>query len=255
MASRSLIVSLLIFFTSFTHLLSQTLSSKDSKRSFFDTVFSLRNLKAQQNNQTSSNLRLETSSLVPKASLCDVSYWSGPYSEEILSIAQNPEMGIWLRNIRRRIHENPELAFEEVETCKLVREELDKMGIEYKYPMAKTGIRAWIGSGRAPFVAVRADMDALPIQVSSLFLCFVSFSCGIAGFGFASSSSTLIIYPMIFVSNFFSIQLGNKYAKYFLFKKYRIHLKIIIYPLKLFWYIYRISGTYRLLSVLIINMY
>ncbi|KDP32812.1 hypothetical protein JCGZ_12104 [Jatropha curcas] len=38
------------------------------------------------------------------------------------------------------------------------------MDIEYKYPLAKTGIRAWIGTGGPPFVAIRADMDALPIQ-------------------------------------------------------------------------------------------
>ncbi|KAE8666637.1 IAA-amino acid hydrolase ILR1-like 6 [Hibiscus syriacus] len=38
------------------------------------------------------------------------------------------------------------------------------MEIDYRYPLAKTGIRAWIGTGGPPFVAIRADMDALPIQ-------------------------------------------------------------------------------------------
>ncbi|MCI27943.1 IAA-amino acid hydrolase ILR1-like 6-like, partial [Trifolium medium] len=38
------------------------------------------------------------------------------------------------------------------------------MEVSYRYPLAKTGIRAWIGTGGPPFVAVRADMDALPIQ-------------------------------------------------------------------------------------------
>lgn len=42
------------------------------------------------------------------------------------------------------------------------------MEVSYRYPLAKTGIRAWIGTGGPPFVAVRADMDALPIQVIAL---------------------------------------------------------------------------------------
>ncbi|OWM90135.1 hypothetical protein CDL15_Pgr006456 [Punica granatum] len=165
MDSHRLMVSLLIFFTYFTlQSAKQTLTPEDSRLSFFDTSSGLRNLNTQQNNQTSLNLLLGTSSLDSCLSRCDMSCCSGPCSEEVLTIARNPEMGSWLRNIRRRIHENPELAFEEVQTSKLVRKELDRMAIEYKYPMAKTGIRAWIGSGRAPFVAIRADMDALPIQ-------------------------------------------------------------------------------------------
>lgn len=67
--------------------------------------------------------------------------------------------------IRRKIHENPELGFEEFETSKLIRTELDKMGISYKYPVAVTGVIGFIGTGEPPFVAIRADMDALPMQV------------------------------------------------------------------------------------------
>lgn len=81
-----------------------------------------------------------------------------------MELARRPENVEWIKELRRKIHENPELAFEEVETSKLVRTELDRMEIEYRYPLAKTGIRAWIGTGGPPFVAVRADMDALPIQ-------------------------------------------------------------------------------------------
>lgn len=66
--------------------------------------------------------------------------------------------------VRRKIHENPELGYEEFETSKLIRSELDKMGIAYKYPVAVTGVVGFIGSGKPPFVAIRADMDALPIQ-------------------------------------------------------------------------------------------
>lgn len=101
------------------------------------------------------------------AAASDCSVWSKACSEAVLSIARRPETGEWLKRVRRRIHENPELAFEEYETSRLIREELDLMEVSYRYPLAKTGIRAWIGTGGPPFVAIRADMDALPIQVGT----------------------------------------------------------------------------------------
>ncbi|XP_022141662.1 IAA-amino acid hydrolase ILR1-like 6 [Momordica charantia] len=93
---------------------------------------------------------------------CEV--WTDACSEAILSLAKRTEVVDWLKKVRRRIHENPELAFEEFETSQLVRDELDRMEISYHHPLAKTGVRAWIGTGGPPFVALRADMDALPIQ-------------------------------------------------------------------------------------------
>ncbi|KAL8130578.1 hypothetical protein V2J09_019733 [Rumex salicifolius] len=92
--------------------------------------------------------------------------WKESCSEEILSTANKPQTVEWIRRIRREIHANPELAFEEFNTSALIRNELDSLRIEYRYPLAKTGIRAWIGTGGPPFVALRADMDALPIQAS-----------------------------------------------------------------------------------------
>ena len=67
--------------------------------------------------------------------------------------------------VRRKIHENSELGYEEFETSKLIRAELDKMGVKYKHPVAVTGVIGFIGTGEPPFVAIRADMDALPMQV------------------------------------------------------------------------------------------
>ncbi|CAM8878471.1 unnamed protein product [Rhodiola kirilowii] len=91
---------------------------------------------------------------------------SDSISAQIKSIANDPLTVNWMKQIRRQIHQNPELGFQEVATSALIRRELDKMGIGYFYPVATTGLVARIGSGTGPFLALRADMDALPIQES-----------------------------------------------------------------------------------------
>lgn len=79
-----------------------------------------------------------------------------------------PDLVDWMVDIRRRIHENPEIAFEEFETSRLIREELDKLNISYIHPVAITGIVGYVGTGGPPFVAVRADIDALPMEVLTI---------------------------------------------------------------------------------------
>ena len=70
-----------------------------------------------------------------------------------------------LLQIRRHLHSHPELSFEEIETAKFVRMQLEQMGITQIKPMANTGFEVLI-EGKNPgkkTIALRGDMDALPI--------------------------------------------------------------------------------------------
>lgn len=65
--------------------------------------------------------------------------------------------------IRRKLHEYPETGFELEKTVKLVSDELDKLGIEYTYTYGKGSVVAHLGQGDK-MIALRADMDALPVE-------------------------------------------------------------------------------------------
>ena len=67
--------------------------------------------------------------------------------------------------LRRGIHAHPELAFEEYETAKRVQEFLTRLGIACRTGVGGTGIVAMLeGAKPGPTVAIRADMDALPMS-------------------------------------------------------------------------------------------
>ncbi|GGF91602.1 hydrolase [Paenibacillus albidus] len=70
-----------------------------------------------------------------------------------------------LQEIRHYLHQNPELSNEEYSTTRKLRGWLDEAGIHVlDLPLLRTGLVAQIGTGQAPILAIRADIDALPIQ-------------------------------------------------------------------------------------------
>lgn len=83
---------------------------------------------------------------------------------KILSMPNTQQIA-WMRDIRRHLHRYPELAFAEFATARFIAEQLGKLGIPCREQVGRTGIVASLGRGEtgSPCVALRADMDALPI--------------------------------------------------------------------------------------------
>ena len=79
---------------------------------------------------------------------------------DALAEALEPKVIAW----RRDIHQHPELGNREVRTAGLVAEHLKALGYEVRTGVARTGVVAVLRGGRpGPVVALRADMDALPV--------------------------------------------------------------------------------------------
>ncbi|MDH4028641.1 MAG: amidohydrolase, partial [Nitrospirota bacterium] len=75
------------------------------------------------------------------------------------------EIFAWMKEIRRKLHQWPELGFREEKTAGLISEELSRLGISHRTGVARTGIVGrLVTDGSGPTVALRADMDALPIN-------------------------------------------------------------------------------------------
>ena len=86
----------------------------------------------------------------------------GKYSKDLNLAAQNIEAKViqW----REDIHEHPELGNREVRTSGIIADHLKSLGIEVTTAIAKTGVKGVLrGNLPGPVIALRADMDALPI--------------------------------------------------------------------------------------------
>lgn len=67
--------------------------------------------------------------------------------------------------IVHKIHRNPELSYHEFETTKLIAAELEKMGVELLEKQPETGVLGLLrGNLPGPTIAIRADIDALPVD-------------------------------------------------------------------------------------------
>lgn len=66
-------------------------------------------------------------------------------------------------NWRRDFHEHPELSNQEFRTAKIVADHLRSLGMEVETEVAHTGVVGTLRGGDGPVVALRADMDALPV--------------------------------------------------------------------------------------------
>ena len=87
---------------------------------------------------------------------------AAPLQDEFDALADRvePKVIAW----RRDIHQNPELGNREFRTSKLVADHLTSLGYEVRTGVGKTGVVAVLRGGRpGPVVALRADMDALPV--------------------------------------------------------------------------------------------
>ena len=83
---------------------------------------------------------------------------------DILSLAQKEAP--YLKQVRRSLHQIPELSNEEWKTSSYIKKELESMGIPYDEGVAGTGIVGYL-RGNNPdgkVLLIRADMDALPIE-------------------------------------------------------------------------------------------
>ncbi|CEM09751.1 unnamed protein product [Vitrella brassicaformis CCMP3155] len=91
-------------------------------------------------------------------------------------ISEAKDIHAWTSSKRRHLHQIPELFFREFKTSQFIQQTLDEIGVKYTTgwgknanagpdgPPGGTGVVADLGTGKPPCVALRADIDGLPIQ-------------------------------------------------------------------------------------------
>jgi amidohydrolase len=85
-----------------------------------------------------------------------------PLNDQIDQLADQVEPAVIKH--RRHLHQNPELGNREFETAKYIAARLKEMGIEVQTGVAKTGVVGVLKGGKpGPVIALRADIDALPV--------------------------------------------------------------------------------------------
>ena len=98
--------------------------------------------------------------------------------QELLDIAA--EKAVHALEIREDIHAHPELSGQEIRTSGIVRQELERLSIETRIWEGYTGVAGILrGAYDGPVIALRADMDALPILEKRTELPFCSTNPGV----------------------------------------------------------------------------
>ena len=87
-------------------------------------------------------------------------------SNELKSQIDEDIQGVMTKVVewRHHLHEYPELSNREYQTAEYIKEKLEGLGLEVNSGIAYTGLTAFIrGDNPGPLIALRADMDALPV--------------------------------------------------------------------------------------------
>jgi amidohydrolase len=97
---------------------------------------------------------------------CALAVAGAASGEELRDAVDRAARGVAPRVIewRRDLHAHPELSNREVRTAAFVAKHLERLGLEVRTGVAHTGVVAVLrGTAEQPVVALRADMDALPV--------------------------------------------------------------------------------------------